>query len=125
MGQPARAYAVPRHFEPERFQTYAAPELAAAPPWRAGRCFNAGCGADFVPSRDWQIYCCTECERAGVAELRRWGHRMALPLLVWRMGKYAPAESAQGELTRAARRYVAHAQSAWLAERQAGQGMAK
>ncbi|MDR7125516.1 hypothetical protein [Pseudotabrizicola sp. 4114] len=111
------ANGVARHFVPEGFQTYAAPELAAAPPWAAGVCFNPACGRDFAPSRSWQIYCCAGCERQGVAELRRWGHRMALPLLVWRMGKYAPGGSAAGDLTRAARRYVAHAQSAWLAER--------
>ena len=117
MRDQACANGVARHFLPEDFRTYAAPELAAAPPWGGGVCFNPACGRDFAPARSWQIYCCAGCERQGVAELRRWGHRMALPLLVWRMGKYEAQDEAVRDRTRAARRYVAHAQSAWLAER--------
>lgn len=113
------AHGVARHILPESFASFAHAELQAAPPWVSGVCFNPACGADFTPRRDWQIYCCTACERAGVAELRRWGHRMALPLLVWRLGKYEARDGAVKDVTRAARRYVTQAQSAWLADRQA------
>lgn len=116
------ANAVARHDGLERFTTFAARELAASPPWTAGLCFKAGCGARFTPARDWQIYCCTACERAGVAEMRTWGHRMALPLLVWRLGKYEERDKGLRDVTRAARRYVSAAQSAWLAERLAAGG---
>jgi len=116
---PIRANAVPRHFEPEDFRTFAEPELRAAPPWQAGICFRPDCRRAFTPRRSWQIYCCTGCERAGTAELRKWGHRMALPLLIWRMGKYEKDEGGICDLTRAARRHVTHMQSAWLADRKA------
>lgn len=111
------ANAVARHIDPEPFRVFAAAQIEASPPWERGVCFNAACSAAFTPARDWQMYCCRDCERAGVAEQRRWGHRMALPLLVWRMGKYEERDEGLRDLTRAARRYVAHAQSAWLAER--------
>lgn len=113
------AHAVPRHVAPERFQTYAYAELAACPPWDTGLCFNPACGARFQPARDWQIYCCPACERAGTAEMRAWGHRMALPLLVWRLGKYERSDAALRDLSRAARRHVGLVQSAWLADRAA------
>jgi hypothetical protein len=116
---------VARHFVPEPFRTYTQRELTAAPPWVAGLCFNAGCGREFVPAREWQMFCCKDCERDSVAELRIWGHRMALPLLVWRMGKYEAQDEAVRDRTRAARRYVAHAQSAWLADRQQRAGVAR
>lgn len=118
-GDTGCAYAVPRHFVPERFSTYAQPQLATCPPWVSGVCFNPGCGRGFQPSRDWQIYCCPACERVGTAELRAWGHRMALPLLVWRSGKYERADAGLRDLSRAARRYVGHVQSAWVADRAA------
>jgi hypothetical protein len=109
--------AVARHSEPEKFQVYAAPELMAAPPWQEGICFLPECSRPFVPSRDWQMYCCTACERKGMSEMRKWGHRMALPLLVWRMGKYEKKHTGIRDLTRAARRHVTHVQSAWLEDR--------
>ncbi len=107
------------HFEIEPFRVYAEPELAVAPPWVAGVCFNPACGATFTPARDWQIYCGAPCKAVGEAELRRWGHRAALALLVWRMGKYE-TDGPLADRTRAARRYITHLQSTWLAERQAG-----
>ncbi|WP_298491571.1 hypothetical protein [uncultured Maritimibacter sp.] len=120
----ARAYApanaVARHLVTvEDFKTYAAPALEAAPLWVPGRCFNPACGCAFTPARSWQVYCSTSCERAGTAEFRRWGHRMALPLLAWRVNKYQPGDTAAGELARVARRHVTEAQSAWLRERAA------
>jgi hypothetical protein len=116
-GGVAFAHGVARHMLPERFQTYAAAQLAACPPWTSGRCFNPACGRAFAPARDWQIYCSTGCERTGTSELRAWGHRMALPLLVWRMGKYERADAGLRDLSRVARRYVGHVQSVWLADR--------
>jgi len=111
------ANAVPQHSAPEDFRTFAAPELAVATPWEFGVCFRPECGCRFVPARDWQIYCCSVCERVGTAELRKWGHRMALSALIWRMGKYEKHDLGLRDLTRAARRHVAHIQSAWIAER--------
>jgi len=105
------------YVEPERFQTYAYRELLAAPPWRHGFCFHPDCGRAFYPNRDWQIYCSSTCERAAVSEFRKWGHKVALPLLVGRIGKHAPGDSAQGELTRAARRYVTRMQTTWMQDR--------
>lgn len=116
---PATANAVARHSEPEDFRSFAHQELAAFSPWQGGICFNPSCGAAFTPRRSWQIYCCTACERAGTAELRKWGHRMALSALIWRMGKYEQHDAGIRDLTRAARRHVTHVQSAWLADRQA------
>lgn len=116
---PTTANAVARHSEPEDFRSFAHQELAASSPWQGGICFNPSCGAAFEPRRSWQIYCCTACERAGTAELRKWGHRMALSALIWRMGKYEQHDAGIRDLTRAARRHVTHVQSAWLADRQA------
>lgn len=113
------ANGVARHLEPERFQSFAFGELLECPPWQQGVCFHPECAQQFAPRRDWQIYCSTRCERAGTAEMRKWGHRMALPLLTWRMGKYEKHDDAVRDLTRASRRYVSQVQSAWLAERQA------
>ncbi|MGB0661309.1 MAG: hypothetical protein ACPGNV_14185 [Mangrovicoccus sp.] len=98
-------------------QIYAASELLPAPPWREGICFLPECSQPFTPARSWQMYCCTACERAGTAEMRKWGHRMALPLLTWRIGKYEQQDTGIREFTRAVRRYVSRAQSAWLADR--------
>lgn len=109
--------ALPVHIEPERFQTFAAGELAAAPPWQPGICFNPACSAPFVLEREWQVYCCDKCAATGANEMRKWGHKMALPLLVWRTGKYMENGSAEADLARAARRYVTRLQSAWLADR--------
>ena len=116
---PGLANAVAPHVLPEAFQEAAFAELAAAPLHKPGTCFNPDCGRDFTPSRDWQTYCCAACKQAGTAELRAWGHRMALALLTWRMGKYEVRDSAVRARTAAARRYIGQVQSAWLADRQA------
>ncbi|WP_306150627.1 hypothetical protein [Roseovarius sp. MMSF_3281] len=113
-----RSHGTRAHFEVEPFRVFAEPELTAAPPWVPGVCFNPCCGARFTPAREWQIYCGAACEALVKAELRRWGHRAALPLLVWRMGKYQ-TKGPVGDRTRAARRYITHLQSAWWAEWQA------
>lgn len=113
------ANAVARQVEPESFRDFAHQELEVCAPWQAGICFRPECGAEFVPSRQWQIYCCQACERAGVAELRKWGHRMALSALVWRMGKYNREDEGVINLTRAARRHLTQLQSAWVADRSA------
>lgn len=114
---PLSANGVARHPEPEPFTTYAARELLDAPVWLPGRCFNPGCGRAFRPAREWQIYCCHECERAGTTELRKWGHKTSLPLLTWRLGKYERDDEAIRARTRAARRFVSHVQSAWVDDR--------
>lgn len=116
---PAVANAVARHSEPEDFRTFAHGELAVSSPWHVGICFLPECGREFKPCRNWQIYCCTACERAGTAELRKWGHRMALSALIWRMGKYEKHDAGVRDLTRIARRHVAQVQSSWLADRRA------
>lgn len=118
----AAGNAVARRFEVEPFSVYAEPELAAAPPWVPGVCFNPKCSAAFAPAREWQIYCCAGCEAAVKAELRRWGHEAALPLLVWRLGKYE-AQGPVGNRTRAARRYITRLQDDMMAAFQSrGQG---
>lgn len=111
------ANAVAVHPEPERFQDAAFAELQIAPPWGDGVCFNPSCGAAFKPSRRWQIYCGAACQAAGTAEMRKWGHKMALPLLVHRLGKYDRQNAGVMDRTRAARRYVTQVQSAWLSDR--------
>lgn len=113
------ANGVARHCGVEDFKTAAFSEIQAAPYWEHGQCFNPGCGATFTPRRDWQIYCCTACERAGTSEMRRWGHRLALPGLLHRMGKYQRNDDLVADRTRAARRQEARIKSAWLAERMA------
>lgn len=109
--------AVARHIAPEDFKTAAAVELAASPPWQFGVCFLPECGRRFTPARDWQIYCCTACERRGTAELRKWGHRLALPSLIWRIGKYEQSDPDRMALTRAARRHFTRLQTAWVDDR--------
>lgn len=118
MGRRGSADALAVHFEPEGWAVYAAREIAAAPYHQAGQCFFPDCSKPFRAARDWQLYCSAACRDADVREARRWGHRAAQPLLVWRMFKYAtdPAEAA---LARAARRYVTLLQSTWLTDRRA------
>lgn len=113
----AKRNAVSRHVGPEDFRTYAHQELVTHTPWQWGVCFLPECGATFTPRRDWQMYCCTACERAGTNEFRRWGHKMALSSLVHRLGKYETKNEGVRNLTRAARRHVTAVQSAWLDER--------
>lgn len=116
------ANAVAPVIRPEDFRTFAHQELSLITPWRDGVCFLPECGRAFVPSRGWQIYCCEACKRAGVGELRKWGHKLALSALVWRMGKYERESEPLRDLTRAARRHVTHIQSAWLTDRRARAG---
>ena len=111
--------AVAPHNSTESFRDFAVNELAAAPPWTVGICFNPSCGREFRPGRDWQIYCGASCAAAGKAEMRKWGHKMALPLLIHRMGKYDRTNLAVMDLTRAARRFTTQTQSAWLEDRKA------
>lgn len=125
VAQPRPANAVARHYEPEKFTLFAEQELAAAPLWVPGQCFNPACGCAFTPARSWQIYCSTACERVGTGEFRRWGHKMALPLLAWRLTKYAPGDSPAGDLARASRRYITQAQSAWVEARAQAAAIAK
>ena len=115
--QPRLANAVALHKEPESFTDFAFAELAAAPLVEPGICFRPECSAAFAPSREWQIYCSSTCARAGVAEMRKWGHKLALAMLTWRIGKYEQTDKAVQARTRAARRYVTAVQSAWLADR--------
>ncbi|MCG7520863.1 hypothetical protein [Ruegeria sp. Ofav3-42] len=116
---PHSTNAVAPHFEPEDLMTFAHGELVEWTPWEKGICFNPGCGRVFTPSRDWQVYCCPKCKAAGTAEMRKWGHRMALSTLIWRMGKYEKTDPAVRGVTNAARRHIQHVTSAWLADRQA------
>jgi len=110
---------VPRHPLIEDFRTYAWPALRAASPWRSGVCFNPDCNLPFSPRREWQIYCCSSCERASVQELRRYGHKLAMPLLVWRLGKYSRGDDAVRNLNNAARRYIGMVQTTWVQDRDA------
>ncbi len=112
-----RKEVVAGHFAPEPFKNYAWAELEQFRPWIDGVCFNPACSEVFDKNRDWQVYCCTACETAGTNEARKWGHKMAMPLLIHRMGKYAADGTAQKALTTAARRYVTRVQSEWLADR--------
>ena len=116
--QPINADAVASHFEIERFQVYAASELAAAPYFQRGICFQPECSKSFNPAREWQVFCCTACGQKAAAEYRAFGHRVALPMLIHRMGKYEKHDEGVMDLNRAARRFVTHAQSAWLLDRQ-------
>lgn len=118
IGAPLPAHALPPDFEPEPWAVYAATEIDAAPCFVVGQCFRPDCSCRFTPARQWQIYCCEACRQADVREARRWGHRMAVPLLIWRMHKYS-RDPAQADLVRAARRYVTHLQSAWMESRRA------
>ena len=103
----------------ENFRSYAWAELADSPPWKEGICFNPGCCAEFEKARDWQIYCSVRCQQLAHQEDRKYGAKMALPLLIHRMGKYAEDGTAQKALVTVARRYVTHVQSEWRADRQA------
>lgn len=111
------ANAVPRHIFPQKFQVVAWDQIEAAPYWERGVCFNPGCCAKFEPRRDWQMYCSGACERAGTAEMRRWGHRLALPSLVDRMGRWIKGDDAIHARTLIARRHVTELKTAWLSER--------
>lgn len=115
--QPINGNAMAGHYELEPFQVYAQPELAEAPYFKRGICFLPECSKVFVPSRDWQMYCCKECEARGTAEFRKWGHRLALPSLLHRIGKYEAKDASVVARTRAARRYTTNVQSEWIRDR--------
>jgi hypothetical protein len=103
------------HFE--GFADYAFTELAAAPLIESGVCMRPACHERFDPSRAWQIYCCKACRALDTADLRAWGHKAAVPLLVHRIGKYERHNQAIVDRTRAARRYVTRLQSEMMQDR--------
>lgn len=113
--------ATARHFRVEDFRTFAHSELLLAAPWQAGICFRPECGQAFEPSRDWQIYCCTSCERAGNAELRKWGNRLALPTLAHRLGidRRGPQDADLRAMSLAAGRHIRMVTTAWIEDRTA------
>ena len=115
--QPIIGNASATHFEPERFQVFAASELAGVAPWKPGICFNPSCTSPFVLVREWQIYCCDACARVGRQEMRTFGSKMALSALTWRQFKYAVQDTPEADLARAARRHFTQIQSYWLADR--------
>ena len=117
MQAPKSANAVAPRFEIEDFKSFAFSELEAAPLWQPGVCFLPECGCVFTPSRPWQIYCCDACKRADTAEFRRIGHKVALPLLVWRVGKYEREDEAILARTKAARRFVTQVQTGMMRDR--------
>ena len=112
-----RANALPCHYDPEDFRSFAHGELQASPPCPIGVCFNPGCSVSFVPRRVWQVYCSARCASVGVTEMRKWGHKLALSSLIYRMGKYERHDAAIIDRTRAARRHISQVNSAWLADR--------
>jgi len=118
MQRPIVGNAVAPHTETEKFQDYAHAELAAAMPHEQGVCFLPECSASFNPTRDWQIHCCSACAQKTKSEMRTWGHKMAMALLVHRMGKYEKHDAAIRERTKVARRFTARIQSEWLQDRQ-------
>lgn len=118
MQRPIVGNAVAPHTETEKFQDYAHAELAAAMPHAQGVCFLPECSASFNPTRDWQIHCCAACAQKTKSEMRTWGHKMAMALLVHRMGKYEKDDDAIRERTKIARRFTARIQSEWLRDRQ-------
>ncbi|MBL1435648.1 MAG: hypothetical protein COB08_005560 [Rhodobacteraceae bacterium] len=118
MQRPIVGNAVAPHLETEKFQDYAYAELAAAMPHEQGVCFLPECSANFTPTREWQIHCRPACARKTKSEMRTWGHKMAIALLVHRMGKYEKFDVAIRERTKAARRFITHLQSEWLRDRQ-------
>lgn len=113
------------HLSLEPFEELAFNELAAAPLWEPGRCFNPGCARRFNPSRSWQRYCGQECAKVGERELTRVGLRAALPLLAWRLHKYAAPGTPEGDLGKAARRHITRLQSEWVADRRARAELAR
>lgn len=116
--RPRPADAMAGHFTLEPFKVYAEPELLSAPIHVPGVCFLPQCSKSFDPKRVWSIYCCTACEAKATAEMRKWGHRMALPLLLHRQDKYNSTDPDIMARTKAARRYVGQVQTAWVRDRQ-------
>ncbi|KPU83605.1 hypothetical protein JI58_08290 [Marinosulfonomonas sp. PRT-SC04] len=112
------------HLEPESFAICAEPEISSLPFWVAGECFSPNCCARFTPSRSWSRYCCDTCAEQDRREMRKWGHKAALALLVHRMHAY-PKTAPERVLCNAARRYVRQVQSTWLRSRQARCALAR
>lgn len=117
-GQPRLGNAVAPHIGLETFSLAAQPELLAAPYFQEGICFLPECGRKFEKVRDWQVYCCTDCRQRGQAEMRKFGHAAALPLLIHILGKYERCDEAVMDRTRAARTHVSRVQRAWMNDRQ-------
>lgn len=105
------------HLDIEPFAVTCAPQLDRSPLAVPGICFNPACARAFSPARAWQVYCCESCRRFGEQEMRKVGHMAAPALLAWRLGKYETQDAARRDLSRAARRWVGHLQSAWLRDR--------
>lgn len=116
------ANGVAPHSQVENFRDYAFGEFQASPLWLDGVCWRPECGRSFSKSREWQVYCCTACAGAEKAEMRKWGHKVALPLLVHRITKYEKLDAGLIDLRKVSRRYVSQVQSAWLADRVARSG---
>ena len=115
--QPINGNAMAGHLGLETFQVYARRELIDAPYFERGVCFRPECSKTFKPTREWQMYCCKDCEAKGTAEFRKWGHRLALPSLLHRIGKYETNDASVMARTRAARRYATNVQSEWMRDR--------
>ena len=117
--QPRPANAVARQAPVvESFADFAWSELAAAPMHPPGVCYLPECSRPFIPRGSWARYSCADCERQARQELRRWGLRMAEPMLAWRIGKYETTDQAIVARTRKARQYLTRLQSEWLRDRQ-------
>lgn len=108
----------------ESFQDYAYAELQAAHLPVQGECFNPDCCKLFNACVDTKIYCSPACKRAATAEMRRWGHKAAWPLLYWRVWK-READPDKARVVRAARRYLTHLQSEWFEQRVLRLGVTK
>lgn len=117
MQQPIPENDTATHIEPERFQIFAAPELAKVAPWQPGICFNPACSAPFVLAREWQLYCCPACANAGRQEMRTFGAKLALSALTMRTFRYAKKDTHEHDLARVAWRHFGQVQSYWLADR--------
>lgn len=114
----------PKAFRPESFIDHAGlgPDFG---PWMPGICFLPECGAAFQPAREWQIYCSDRCRKAAESEFRRWGHRMALALLVERLGRYQKQGDPRAFLLHGeARKYIGRCQTLWKNEREAREAAA-
>lgn len=96
----------------EDFDEFAWAEIADCPYWEPGVCFRPDCSARFTPISPSHKYCCKSCQRADLAEFRKWGNRLAKACLVWVLGKHAKTPE-ERELTRMARRHVTRLQAEW------------
>jgi hypothetical protein len=118
-GETRVANALAVHFCPEPFNAYAWPQLAAHPLFVPGICARPSCSREFVPGRDWAVYCSPSCRAADTQEFRRIGLKAAPALLAWRMGKYERATGNRDlrALSCAGRSYVSGLASGWFKSR--------